>query len=163
MFRLTTDPIDFAALRTAASAPAAGAVVLFDGTVRNHHLGRSVDRLEYEAHEAVANKEGRKIMEEAVARFDLQHAQAVHRIGALQVEESAVVVVVSTAHRAEAFEACRFLIDEIKRRVPIWKKEYYADGSVEWVGCEGCAGHHAPHTEESGIRTAAHGAPPPHP
>lgn len=145
-FRLTDAPLDLLTLREAAGDPHAGAVVVFEGTVRNHHLGRAVLRLEYEAHTPVAEKEGRRIVEEALERFNLDHAAAVHRLGELQVGESAVITIVSAPHRAEAFEACRYLIDEIKHRVPIWKKEYYADGSSEWVGCEGCAqGHRHSH------------------
>lgn len=144
MFRLTSEPLDLAALRRAVSDPHAGAVAVFEGTVRNHHQGRAVLRLEYEAHTAVAEKEGNRIVSEAVKRFGLDHAEAVHRVGVLAIEESAVIVVVSSAHRAAAFEACRFIIDEIKHRVPIWKKEYYRDGSAEWVGCEGCGPAHRP-------------------
>lgn len=142
MFRLTTAPLDQAALRNAATNPNAGALALFEGTVRNHHQGRDVLRLEYEAHATVAEKEGTRIVEEAITRFGLDYAEAVHRTGPLEIEESAVIVAVSSPHRAEAFDACRFIIDEIKHRVPIWKKEYYLDGSSEWVGCEGCRQAH---------------------
>jgi molybdopterin synthase catalytic subunit len=142
MFHLTKDPLALAALRQAASHAHAGAVVVFEGTVRNHHEGREVLRLEYEGHAPVAEKEGRRIVEEAVKRFGLDHAQAVHRVGRLEIEESAVIVVVSSPHRAEAFDACRFIIDEIKHRLPIWKKEIYADGTSAWVGCEGCRQGH---------------------
>lgn len=139
MFHLTPDPLDLLALRKAASHPHAGAVAVFEGTVRDHHDGRAVRRLEYEAHAPVAEKEGCKVVKEAVARFGLDHAAALHRTGQLAIEDTAVLVVVSAPHRAEAFDACRFIIDEIKRRVPIWKKEFYADGTAAWVGCERCA------------------------
>ena len=142
MFSLTSDPLDLFALRPEASHPHAGAVVVFEGTVRDHHEGRAVLRLEYEAHETVAGKEGQRIVEEAIARFGLDYARAIHRVGKLAITESAVIVVVSAPHRGEAFDACRFLIDEIKHRVPIWKKEFYADGSSAWVGCEGCRQAH---------------------
>ena len=138
MFHLTTDPIDLAALREAAGNPHAGAVAVFEGTVRNHHQGREVLRLEYEAHAPVAEKEGQRIVRDAIERFDLDHAEAVHRTGPLEIGESAVIVAVSSSHRSESFEACRFIIDEIKHRLPIWKKEFYPDGSSDWVGCEGC-------------------------
>ena len=138
MFNLTSSPIAVATLREAASDPHAGAVAVFEGTVRNHHEGREVLRLEYEAHAPVARKEGTRIVEDAIARFGLDHATAVHRTGPLEIGESAVIVTVSSPHRAEAFEACRFIIDEIKHRLPIWKKEFYADGTSDWVGCEGC-------------------------
>ena len=131
-------------MRKAATNPQAGALVWFEGTVRNHHQGRSVLKLAYEAHAVVAENEGRKIVAEAEDRFGLEYAAAEHRIGPLEIGESAVIVVAVSAHRAEAFEACRYMIDEIKRRVPIWKKEFYQDGSADWVGCEGCAGHADP-------------------
>ena len=142
MFQLTTDPIDLNSLRTAAGNPHAGAVTIFEGTVRNHHEGRDVLRLEYEAHAPVAEKEGRRIVEDAVQRYGLDFAQAIHRTGPLEIEESAVIVAVSSPHRAEAFDACRYIIDEIKHRVPIWKKEFYTDGTSDWVGCEGCRQGH---------------------
>ena len=142
MFRLPTAPIDPAALREAASDPHAGAVSVFEGTVRNHHQGREVIRLEYEAHAPVAEKEGRRIVQDAIERFGLDHAEAVHRTGPLEIGESAVIVAVSSPHRSESFEACRFIIDEIKHRLPIWKKEFYPDGSSDWVGCEGCRQGH---------------------
>ena len=138
MFCLTTDPIDPAVLRAAVGDPHAGAVSVFEGTVRNHHQGRQVVRLEYEAHAAVAEKEGQRIVDDAIERFGLDCAQAIHRTGPLEIGESAVIVAVSSPHRAESFEACRFIIDEIKHRLPIWKKEFYPDGSSDWVGCEGC-------------------------
>ncbi|MDP7105838.1 MAG: molybdenum cofactor biosynthesis protein MoaE [Roseibacillus sp.] len=142
MFHLTTDPIDLAALREAAGNPHAGAVAVFEGTVRNHHQGREVLRLEYEAHAPVAEKEGQRIVRDAIERFDLDHAEAVHRTGPLEIGESAVIVAVSSSHRSESFEACRFIIDEIKHRLPIWKKEFYPDGSSDWAGCEGCRQGH---------------------
>ncbi len=146
MFELTSDPLALADHREAASNPHAGAVAVFEGTVRNHHEGREVLRLEYEAHAPVAQKEGTSIVQDAITRFGLDHASAVHRTGPLEIGESAVIVAVSSPHRAEAFEACRFIIDEIKHRVPIWKKEFYPDGTSDWVGCEGCRkGHRHQH------------------
>ncbi len=142
MFLLTADPIDPAGLRQAAGNPHAGAIAIFEGTVRNHHQGREVLRLEYEAHLAVAEKEGQRIVREAMKRFGLDYAGATHRIGPLEIGECAVMVAVSSPHRAEAFDACRFIIDEIKHRLPIWKKEFYPDGSSDWVGCEGCRQEH---------------------
>ena len=81
-------------------------------------------------------------MQDAIERFGLDHAEAVHRTGPLEIGESAVIVAVSSPHRSESFEACRFIIDEIKHRLPIWKKEFYPDGSSDWVGCEGCRQGH---------------------
>ena len=112
MFQLTTEAIDHAELRRAVSTPHAGAVVSFEGTVRNHHQGRSVLRLEYEAHVPVAEKEGAWIVADAVDRFGLDAAVAVHRVGKLEMEDAAVMVVVSSPHRAEAFKACLLIIDE---------------------------------------------------
>ena len=142
MFLLTPDLIDPTTLRKAADNPHAGAVSIFEGLVRNHHEGRKVLRLEYEAHREVATKEGRRILEEAIKKFGLDYAGAAHRTGALEIGECAVIVVVSAPHRAETFAACRFIIDEVKSRLPIWKKEFYDDGSSEWVGCEGCGRSH---------------------
>ncbi|MBJ07360.1 MAG: molybdopterin-converting factor chain 2 [Verrucomicrobiaceae bacterium] len=146
MFDLTSGPISLASLREAVNDPHAGAVAVFEGTVRNHHEGRDVLRLQYEAHGPVARKEGIRILRDAIVRFGLDHAAAVHRTGSLEIGDSAVIVAVSSPHRAEAFEACRFIIDEIKHRLPIWKKEFYADGTSDWVGCEGCrTGHRHKH------------------
>lgn len=142
MFCLTSEPIDQTTLRDAANNPHAGAVSIFEGLVRNHHQGRKVLRLEYEAHGPVAEKEGRIILQEAIEKFDLDYAGAIHRTGPLEIGECAVMVVVSAPHRSETFDACRFVIDEVKQRLPIWKKEFYTDGSSDWVGCEGCRGKH---------------------
>jgi len=93
----------------------------------------------------LAMKEGLAIIQEALERFDISHARAVHRAGELDLSEPAVAVGVSAAHRDAAFRACRYIIDEIKHRLPIWKKEYYADGTAEWVNCRQCATSHAEH------------------
>jgi molybdopterin synthase catalytic subunit len=138
MFRLTDQPIDVAAMRAELENDAAGACVTFEGIVRNHNDGRSVLRLEYEAYPALANKEGEAILKEALEKFDILGATCVHRTGALEIGGMAVWVGVVAAHRGEAFDACRYIIDTVKHRVPIWKREFYADGSVEWVGCAGC-------------------------
>jgi len=113
-----------------------GALVMFEGRVRDHHDGRQVQRLEYEAYEALGVAEGARILSEAVRRFGVTHARCVHRLGVLALGEVAVWVGVSAPHRAEAFAACRYIIDEVKDRVPIWKKEWYADGDSGWVNCE---------------------------
>jgi len=117
----------------------AGGYVAFEGWVRNHNEGRSVQRLKYEAYEAVCVSEGNAILAEAKERFGLLEAACVHRTGPLALEDIAVWVGVSSPHRGEAFEACRFIIDAVKHRLPIWKKEYYADGDSGWVNCEHCA------------------------
>lgn len=113
-----------------------GAVVTFEGRVRDHNDGRSVQQLEYEAYEPLGTAEGARILAEAVDRFSVAHAVCVHRLGLLSLGDLAVWVGVSSPHRGEAFAACRYIIDEVKNRVPIWKKEYYADGDSGWVNCD---------------------------
>jgi molybdopterin synthase catalytic subunit len=141
-FTVTEDEIDLNALRRQVTDDASGACVLFEGWVRNHHEGRSVLRLEYEVYEPLAVSEGAKILAEAQSHFGPLKAVAVHRSGRLEIGDVAVAVAVSSAHRDEAFRACRHIIDQAKVRLPIWKKEYFADGSAQWVNCARCA-HHA--------------------
>jgi molybdopterin synthase catalytic subunit len=126
---------------------AAGGYASFEGWVRNHNEGLAVTRLEYEAFELLANKEGERIVNEAIARFGVLKAACVHRVGSLAIGDLAVWVGVSSRHRAEAFAACRYIIDEVKHRVPIWKKEHYVNGDSGWVNCERCAqpGHDHAH------------------
>ncbi|BCX49562.1 molybdenum cofactor biosynthesis protein [Haloferula helveola] len=142
MFALTAQPIDPEAIRKRVLDPAAGGFCSFEGWVRNHHQGRSVDRLEYEAYPALAEKEGLRILAEASERFDIHHAVCVHRTGTIEIGGLAVAVCVSASHRDAAFDACRYIIDEVKARVPIWKKEYFSDGEAGWVRCDHCATHH---------------------
>ncbi len=146
-FSFSSTPIDTASGRNALADPACGGYVTFEGWVRDHNEGRAVQRLEYEAFAALAEAEGERIVTEAIARFGVQRAACVHRVGDLGLGEMAVWVGVSSRHRAEAFAACRYIIDEVKHRVPIWKKEHYTDGATEWVNCERCAqpGGHAHH------------------
>jgi molybdopterin/thiamine biosynthesis adenylyltransferase/molybdopterin synthase catalytic subunit/rhodanese-related sulfurtransferase len=125
--------------REALCDPAAGGYASFEGWVRDHNDGRRVRRLEYEAFEALAIKEGSRIVRQAIEKFGVSRAACVHRVGDLPVGELAVWVGVSAAHRQEAFAACRYIIDEVKHRVPIWKKEHYEDGDSGWVNCERCA------------------------
>lgn len=121
--------------------PEAGAYVSFEGWVRNHNEGKPVKSLEYEAYPALADKEGVRILGEAIEKFEILKAQCIHRTGHLDIGEMAVWVGVTAKHREAAFEACRYIIDEVKVRVPIWKKEHYVDGDSGWVRCEQCAGH----------------------
>jgi molybdopterin synthase catalytic subunit len=114
---------------------AAGACVTFEGWVRDHNDGEAVQALEYEAHQAIAEKEGAKILAEARERFDITVAHCEHRVGKLAIGDCAVWVGVSAPHRGAAFDACRYIIDETKARVPIWKKEHYASGATGWVNC----------------------------
>ena len=134
-FRIRNEPIDPRALETRLRNDRAGACVTFEGWVRNHNEGEAVTALEYEAHEPIAVAEGEKILAEARERFDVIEIHAEHRVGALAIGDCAVWVGVSAAHRGAAFDACRYVIDEIKARVPIWKKEHYADGDSGWVNC----------------------------
>jgi molybdopterin synthase catalytic subunit len=110
-----------------------GAFVEFVGRVRNTNDGRAVLSLEYEAFDELAVQEGTRIITDAIARFSVEDAACEHRVGHLGLGDAAVRVEVAAAHRQEAFEACRWIVDEIKARVPIWKREHYADGSTEWL------------------------------
>lgn len=132
-FRIAEAPFAVADLQASLEDPQAGACVSFEGRVRNHHGGRAVAGLCYEAHAALAEAEGARIVAEALARFDCLHACCVHRSGVLAIGELAVWVGVSAAHRDAAFAACRHIIDEVKARVPIWKHERFADGNAGWV------------------------------
>lgn len=144
MFDLVEHPLDGAALRRDLLDDAAGGLVIFEGLVRDHNEGRAVAALEYEIYAAMAAQEAAKIFAEARAQFDVIQLRGAHRFGFLKVGELAVWVGASARHRAEAFQACRYLIDEIKSRLPIWKKEHYLEGAAEWVDCQGCLHHHAP-------------------
>ena len=155
-FSFSSAPIDTARGREALADPACGGYATFEGWVRDHNEGRAVRRLEYEAYAALAEREGERIVTEAIAKYGVQHAACVHRIGDLGLGEMAVWVGVSSRHRAEAFAACRYIIDEVKHRVPIWKKEHYEDGDSGWVNCERCAEVAADHVHYSGM-PHAHG------
>jgi molybdopterin synthase catalytic subunit len=146
-FRFTPAAIDTAAARREVLDVAAGGYVSFEGWVRDHNQGREVTRLEYEAFQDLAIKEGERILAEALVRFPIKRALCIHRVGELGLSDMAVWVGVSSVHRGEAFAACRFIIDEVKHRVPIWKKEHYRSGDSGWVNCERCAAA-APHSEE---------------
>jgi molybdopterin synthase catalytic subunit len=134
-FEITREPIAPEALKTRLPNAAAGACVCFEGWVRDSNEGEAVAALEYEAHEAIAAAEGAKIVAEAARRFAVIDIHCVHRVGRLDIGDCAVWVGVSAAHRGAAFDACRYVIDEVKGRVPIWKKEHYADGAAGWVNC----------------------------
>jgi molybdopterin synthase catalytic subunit len=138
-FQFTRTPIAPDELRLALADPACGGYAAFEGWVRDSNEGQRVRGLEYEAFEALGVREGERIVADAIARFGVAHAACVHRIGALAVGELAVWVGVSAAHRDEAFRACRYIIDEVKHRLPIWKKEHYLNGDSGWVNCERCA------------------------
>lgn len=135
MFELTDRDIDTEALRAEHAHDASGGFVCFEGWVRNHNDGRTVRGLQYEAYEALAVSEGNAIIAEALERFDVRSARCQHRIGRLAIGEIAVWVGAGSDHRDAAFKACRYIIDEIKARVPIWKKELYVEGDTEWIDC----------------------------
>lgn len=129
---VTEAPIAAADLGRQVACPTAGATVTFEGTVRNHHHGKPVDRLEYEAYGPMAEAVIRAIAEEALERWQLEGVAVSHRFGALQIGDVSVAIAVSSAHRGEAFEAVRMIIDELKQRAPIWKKETGPDGTF-WI------------------------------
>ena len=138
-FRFSATALDLSALRGELADPTCGGYSAFEGWVRNHNEGQPVTHLEYEAFAELAVREGERIIGEACARFGVDNARCVHRVGDLALGELAVWVGVSARHRDEAFKACRYIIDEVKHRVPIWKKEHYASGDSGWVNCERCA------------------------
>ena len=138
-FSFSTTAIDVAAGRAALADPTCGGYASFEGWVRDHNEGRQVRHLEYEAFAALAVREGERIVAEAIEKYGVSRAACVHRVGYLALGEMAVWVGVSSPHRGEAFAACRYIIDEVKHRVPIWKKEHYVDGDSGWVNCERCA------------------------
>jgi molybdopterin synthase catalytic subunit len=125
--------IDVSALLAEIADPACGAVTLFLGTVRDVNEGRAVSGIEYSAYEAMALKEMERIANEVRARFGVQHFIAVHRIGELALGEASVAIVAAHAHRQPALDANRYAIEELKKRVPVWKREHYVDGTREWI------------------------------
>lgn len=133
MFRLSTEPLDYALLRREVLEPDGGALVVFEGTVRNHNQGRAVTQLEYEGAEALAAKEFLRLEAEVREQFDFLKVLCVHRVGRLAPGDTAVWIGVTSVHRSAAFAACQFVIHELKKRLPIWKKEYYADGDSGWI------------------------------
>lgn len=138
---VTRTAIDPAALQRSLVNPAAGGYCAFEGWVRNENEGQVVERLEYEAYEPLCLTEGQKVLAAAKEMFPYLEARCVHRVGLLEIGDCAVWIGVVSAHRDEAFKACRYIIDEIKVRLPVWKKEHYANGDSGWVNCERCAQH----------------------
>lgn len=135
-FSLSAQTLEVGELRRGMADHRAGGFVTFEGWVRNTNEGREVLQLEYEAYLPLAEKEGERIVDSALRDFPIFDIRCVHRIGRLKLGDLAVWVGVSSQHRAAAFEACRFVIDEVKSRVPIWKKEHYTSGDSGWVNCE---------------------------
>jgi molybdopterin synthase catalytic subunit len=135
-FSISSDPLDPVALKAQLERTHAGACVTFEGWVRDVNDGEAVNALEYETHAALAETEGAKVVAEALDRFAIETAVCVHRVGLLAIGDCAVWAGVSAGHRGAAFDACRYIINEVKHRLPIWKKEHYASGST---GCINCA------------------------
>ena len=133
--RIVRDRIDVQRELDAGRRPEDGAAVVFDGVVRNHTRGRKTLYLDYEAYEEMALKQMEALAEQAIAQFGVREVRLVHRLGRLEIGETSVLIVVASAHRAAAFDACRWVIDTLKRTVPIWKKEYFEDGAV-WADGE---------------------------
>ena len=130
---LTDDPIDSRALAKSVTRPSDGACVVFEGVVRNHHEGKSVESIFYEAYRPMAEKEIQKIVDDLGARFPKVALAVIHRLGLVRVGEASIAIACSSPHRGDAFDACRQMIDRFKQTVPIWKKER-GPGGEEWVG-----------------------------
>jgi molybdopterin synthase catalytic subunit len=128
--RIVREPIDAQAITAELKQVADGAVVVFDGIVRDNTRGRRTLYLDYEAYEEMAVKEMESLANEAERRFGVRAVSIIHRLGRLEIGETSVLIVVASAHRGAAFEACRWIIDTLKKTVPIWKKEYFEDGAV---------------------------------
>jgi molybdopterin synthase catalytic subunit len=131
--QVTAEPIDPARMLGDALSPADGAALLFWGVVREQNDGRAVSRLEYSAYAPMAEREMLRIADEARERFGTGAIHVVHRVGMLEIGEASVAIAVASPHRAEAYEASRYVIEQLKRRVPVWKREGYVDGDTEWV------------------------------
>jgi adenylyltransferase/sulfurtransferase len=154
-FSFSARPFEVATLQQGLADATCGGYASFEGWVRNHNEGLPVTRLEYEAFFELAVREGERIIDEARAKFGVENAACVHRVGDLAIGDLAVWVGVSARHRDEAFRACRYIIDEVKHRVPIWKKEHYVNGDSGWVNCERCATAPSAQAEAAAAETAA--------
>jgi len=133
---LTQNPIQLGEFVTSEVDPASGASVVFTGIVRNHHLGKAVARLTYSCYESMAKKKIKQICDEMMRQFPVSSVRILHRVGELEIGDIAVAIEVLSAHRDEAYLASREAIERIKTEVPIWKKEFYVDGSSAWTLCE---------------------------
>lgn len=130
---ITTEPLDPAALLSSVVAPSDGAVLLFWGVVRNHNDGRGVGHLEYETYTGMAEATLRQIVDEAKQQWALGEVAVAHRVGRLAIGDASVGIAVAAPHRAEVYEASRYIIEELKKRVPIWKREGYLEGDTQWL------------------------------
>ena len=129
---ITRESIDITALRQRALHPQAGAVVIFCGDIRNHSDKQSVEKLEYESHESMALNQMNQVVEKSSNQWPIHYVEVIHRLGLMEVMECSIAIAVSTSHRVDAYAASRFIIDTIKRSVPIWKKEHFSDGQSSW-------------------------------
>ena len=132
-FKILSDVISLQSISAMVKNNGIGARSVFEGTVRNVNDGYEVKKLEYECYESLAIKEGDQILNEAIEKFNLIDAFCIHRVGTLEIGETAVIVLVTSGHRDQSFKGCRYIIDEVKCRVPIWKKEHYEYGESEWL------------------------------
>ena len=134
MFSITNQPIDTASLVKKVESPNCGALVIFEGRVRNHHQGQNVTALDYSAHPTLAEPEGQKLITETLEKFpDVEKIAATHRTGQLAIGEIAVAITVTSPHRPAAFAACDHLALQLKTRLPVWKHEHFADGTKDWT------------------------------
>ena len=133
MFKVTMEPLNVQAVNDLVKRPTDGAVVTFDGIVRNNFEGRAVRGLEYEAYADMAEKKMAQIGAEVRRKFPVGEIAMVHRLGHLEIGESSIVIAVAAPHRHAAFEACAYAMDRVKEDVPVWKKEFFADGNEHWV------------------------------
>ena len=143
LIRVTPDILDPAEAIASVASSRAGAINIFLGVVRDNNLGRSVNHLDYEAYPTMAEKVMRQIAEESVVRFGFEDVAVLHRTGRLEIGETSLLIAVSSGHRAESFEGGHWLVNEIKKRVPVWKKEVWADGE-SWVEGPESLGMQAP-------------------
>lgn len=151
MFKISKIKIDPCSLREEFNDPKAGAIVVFEGRVRNHNEGKNVKSLEYQAFVSMAEKEGTKILNKAKDKFDILDASCIHREGHLEIGDVAIWIIVTSKHRAEAYRANQFIIDTVKSTVPIWKKEHYVDEEPVWVACHQCANGGSDHSHEHSL------------
>lgn len=167
MIYLIETTIDERELKQSIEDDRAGAIAAFEGRVRNHNDEKAVVELIYETCESLAEKEADRIVSEAKEKFPILNAVLRHRTGKIKIGELAVFVAVSSAHRQAAFQACRYIIDEAKRRLAIWKKETYADGTSVWVNCQSCsamrlggaAHHEQEHNHHKHLKPSEQSAP----
>jgi molybdopterin synthase catalytic subunit len=139
MIEIVRQPLECGAYALQLADKSCGGLCVFEGRIRTHNEGREVASLSYDCYEPMALKQMARLRGEAMSRWSLGKAVLAHRVGPVPIGEAAVWIGVAAAHRDAAFEACRFLIDEVKLKVPIWKKETYASGDCAWVACSGLA------------------------